>query len=122
MQDCFLSVSPEMVDLSKQILLEQAGGDEEKAAMARIARNDDEAHFIWPRDGVTTKAVVRAVDPALYAHIPKQSSFLEPQRTAEEEAVLYSLYRNIFTRDAEQSGHAAVSSGDCIVHELLSSC
>jgi hypothetical protein len=115
MRDCFLSVSPEIVDLSEQISLEQAGGDEDKSKMARIARDDDEAHFTWPRDGVKTKAVVRAPVPALYAGIPKQSSFSEAERTAEEVAGLYPLYRNIFTRDAEGNGHAAVSAGECMV-------
>jgi hypothetical protein len=80
--------------------------------MARIARDDDEAHFIWPRDNVKPKAVVRVSDPALYADIPKQSSLSEPERSAEQVAMLYPLYSSIFTRGAESSGHAAVVAGE----------
>jgi hypothetical protein len=107
MRTCSLLVSPDMVDLLEAIWLEQTGGDEEKAAMARIARDDGEAHFIWSRENVKPKAMVRVPDPALYADFPKQSSMSEPKRSAEQVAMLYPLYSSIFTRAAESTGHAA---------------
>jgi hypothetical protein len=94
-----------MLSISEASLLKLHAGNEDEAFQARMKRDTDEAHFL-PRGETQSKALVPS--PPRVWH----NSGLSDKRTAEEEAVLYPIYRQVFGGDIGASTSGADVAGE----------